>query len=167
VLGDALERLAADGPAPFYTGDIAAAVVERLAELGGTLTLADLGAYEAVAREPVRVRYRGREVLTNPPPSAGGTLLAYALALLDSASPPPSETAIVAGDGAGAGRAHAGLPGGPRRPEVPRALHGQPARLDDAHLRARHGRLGLHGHVHQRRGLLASSCPARASTSTT
>ena len=35
-------------------------------------------------REPVRVRYRGRDVLTNPPPSAGGTLIAYALALLDA-----------------------------------------------------------------------------------
>ena len=34
-------------------------------------------------REPVRVAYRGREVLTNPPPSAGGTLLGYALALLE------------------------------------------------------------------------------------
>ena len=52
-------------------------------ERGGTLCRADLAAYGAIPREPVRVAYRGREVLTNPPPSAGGTLLAYALALLE------------------------------------------------------------------------------------
>jgi gamma-glutamyltranspeptidase/glutathione hydrolase len=83
ALADALERFGAEGPAPFYTGDVARAVVEWVGERGGTLTAADLAAYEAVPREPVRVAYRGREVLTNPPPSAGGTLLGYALALLE------------------------------------------------------------------------------------
>ena len=96
VLADALERLAAEGPAPFYTGDVAAAVVEWVTERGGTLTREDLAAYGAMPREPVRVCYRGREVLTNPPPSAGGTLLAYALALLDRSDPPPSVLEIVA-----------------------------------------------------------------------
>jgi len=83
ALADALELLAAEGPAPFYEGEVAASVVDWVTERGGTLTRADLAAYEAIAREPVRVAYRGREVLTNPPPSAGGTLLAYALALLE------------------------------------------------------------------------------------
>ena len=42
------------------------------------------------------MRYRGREVLTNPPPSAGGTLLALAMARLDAASSgPPSVCDIV------------------------------------------------------------------------
>jgi gamma-glutamyltranspeptidase / glutathione hydrolase len=44
----------------------------------------------------VRPRYRGREVLTNPPPSAGGTLIALALALLDRDPSPPSLAALVA-----------------------------------------------------------------------
>ena len=35
------------------------------------LTRGDLAAYAVVDREPVSVGYRGREVLTNPPPSAG------------------------------------------------------------------------------------------------
>ena len=44
-----------------------------------TLTREDLAAYADDRRaSPVRVRYRGREVLTNPPPSAGGVLIAYA-----------------------------------------------------------------------------------------
>jgi gamma-glutamyltranspeptidase/glutathione hydrolase len=96
VLADALERLAADGAAPFYTGDIGAAVVEWVGERGGTLTADDLAAYAAVPREPVRVGYRGREVLTNPPPSAGGTLLGLALALLDREPPPPTPSDLVA-----------------------------------------------------------------------
>ncbi len=94
-LAEALERLGADGAEPFYTGDVAAAVCARMAELGGVVTSADLAAYETVAREPVRAGYRGREVLTNPPPSAGGTLIAYVLALLDREPGPPSLARLV------------------------------------------------------------------------
>ena len=95
-LGDALERLGAEGAAPFYTGDIAAAIVAWLGGRGGLVGAADLAAYAVVDREPLRVRYRGREVLTNPPPSPGGLLLARALALLDDAPSPPPVTAVVA-----------------------------------------------------------------------
>lgn len=94
-LGDALERLAAEGSAPFYSGDIAAAVTRWIGERGGQLTEADLNAYEVIDRAPVAASYRGREVLTNPPPSAGGVLLAYALALLDREPGPPSLERVV------------------------------------------------------------------------
>src|SRR4051794_17717420 len=57
-LADALERLAADGPEPFYTGDIAAAVAAFIAERGGPLSAEDLAAYAPVDREPVRASYR-------------------------------------------------------------------------------------------------------------
>ena len=96
ALADALERLAAEGPAPFYTGDVAAAVSDWVRDRGGLLTREDLAAYAAVAREPVRIGYRGTTVLTNPPPSAGGILLARALVLLDRDVPPPSVAAVVA-----------------------------------------------------------------------
>jgi gamma-glutamyltranspeptidase/glutathione hydrolase len=82
-MGDALERLGAEGAAPFYTGDIAEAVVRRLEEEGGVLTREDLAVYAAIAREPVRVAFRERTVLTHPPPNAGGVLIAAALGLLD------------------------------------------------------------------------------------
>ncbi|MBB4664358.1 gamma-glutamyltransferase [Conexibacter arvalis] len=82
-LAATLELLAGEGARPFYEGEIAAAATAVLAEQGGLLTAADLAAYETVARPPVRAAYRGREVLSNPPPSAGGTLIAYALALLE------------------------------------------------------------------------------------
>jgi gamma-glutamyltranspeptidase / glutathione hydrolase len=83
-LGETIERFGAEGAEPFYRGDIATAIVEYLEPRGGQLTAADLEAYEAIAREPVRATYRGRTVLTNPPPSAGGTLLALAMARLDA-----------------------------------------------------------------------------------
>jgi len=94
-LGDTIERLGAEGSAPFYGGDIAEAVVATVAAGGGLLTHEDLRRYEAVAREPLSVGYRGRDLLTNPPPSAGGILLALAMAQLDQAPPPPPLAMIV------------------------------------------------------------------------
>ena len=95
-LGDALVRLAREGAEPFYRGEVAGAVSDWLERQGGTLNGEDLASYEALAREPVRVGYRDREILTNPPPSAGGTLLAYALALLDREASPPTLRGVVA-----------------------------------------------------------------------
>ena len=94
-LGDALQRLGEEGAEPFYRGDIASAVCDWLRAHGGALCGENLAGYEAVEREPVSIRYRDREVLTNPPPSAGGTLLAYALALLDRGSAPPGLSDVV------------------------------------------------------------------------
>jgi gamma-glutamyltranspeptidase/glutathione hydrolase len=82
-LGDALERYGAEGPEPFYRGEVARRVSEWVVERGGTLGIDDLATYEARIRQPVRARYSGRDVLTNPPPSSGGVLIAFALALLD------------------------------------------------------------------------------------
>jgi gamma-glutamyltranspeptidase/glutathione hydrolase len=94
-LGDALTRLGSEGAEPFYRGDIAAAVVAWLATHGGSVTAADLAGYRALLREPVRIAYRDRQILTNPPPSAGGTLLAYALALLDRGPSPPPLAGVI------------------------------------------------------------------------
>ncbi len=95
-LADALARLGADGPAPFYTGDVAAAIADWVQAGGGVLGREDLAAYEVVDRAPVRACYRGREVLTNPPPSAGGILLAHSLGQLESDRRPPDIERITA-----------------------------------------------------------------------
>jgi len=95
-LAESIERLAAEGARPFYEGDVAESVAALMAEQGGLVTRADLAAYETVLREPVRARYRERDVLTNPPPSAGGTLIALALGLLDRDSPPPAPPSLEA-----------------------------------------------------------------------
>jgi gamma-glutamyltranspeptidase / glutathione hydrolase len=94
-LASALERLAEEGAEPFYRGDIAQAVCAWLDERGGSITPESLRRYRAIAREPLSVAYRERTVLTNPPPSAGGTLLAYSLALLDRQSTPPSLRVVI------------------------------------------------------------------------
>jgi gamma-glutamyltranspeptidase/glutathione hydrolase len=82
-LGDALERLGTEGAEAFYRGEIAQAISDWVLERGGTLGRDDLAAYEPIAREPVRAAFRGRDILTNPPPSSGGTLIAFALDLLE------------------------------------------------------------------------------------
>jgi gamma-glutamyltranspeptidase / glutathione hydrolase len=87
-LGDLLERLGAEGPSFLYQGDVAARVSDWVLERGGLLTREDLAAYEVVERRPVRVGYRGREVLTNPPPSSGGILIADALGILERLEEP-------------------------------------------------------------------------------
>ncbi len=94
-LADALERLGAEGSDPFYAGDVAAAIVEWVRDRGGMLTEADLAAYRVLHRKPVRARYRGRDVLTNPPPSAGGILIARALSLLQADAHGPDNERVV------------------------------------------------------------------------
>ena len=94
-LSDALLLLGEEGAEPFYRGEIAASVCAWIGERGGLLGPHALARYEAVARTPLRVGYRDRAVLTNPPPSAGGILLAYALALLDRGPAPPTLDGLV------------------------------------------------------------------------
>lgn len=94
-LADALERLGADGAEPFYSGDIAGAVCDWLSKRGGSISAQELCGYRAIERAPLRVPYRDREVLTNPPPSAGGTLLAYSLSLIAAEPPPPSLRSVI------------------------------------------------------------------------
>jgi len=96
-LAETLERLGAEGPEPFYRGDIAAAIAAAVSTGGGTVARADLAAYETVAREPVRAVFGGCEILTNPPPSSGGVLIAYALELLAAggATDPPAVVEVM------------------------------------------------------------------------
>lgn len=82
-LGDALERYGAEGATALCSGEIAARVEEYIVGRGGTLSVEDFNAYEPIIREPASASYRGTELLTNPPPSAGGLLISYSLLLLD------------------------------------------------------------------------------------
>ena len=94
-VADGLERLAAEGAAPFYTGEVATAVCEWVGERGGMLSPADLAAFEVVPRQPIDIGYRGLRVRTNPPPSAGGILIAAILAELDREPAPPSRERLI------------------------------------------------------------------------
>ncbi|MFY9469836.1 MAG: gamma-glutamyltransferase, partial [Solirubrobacterales bacterium] len=77
--GEAIERFAQDGPDPFYRGEIAQLVAGYILENGGTITLDDFAAYRVEDRAPGETDYRGRRVVTNPPPSSGGLLIADSL----------------------------------------------------------------------------------------
>jgi gamma-glutamyltranspeptidase/glutathione hydrolase len=94
-LGDLLERLGAEGPAFLYSGDVAAAVSDWVLGRGGLLSREDLRSYGVIEREPAQVTYRGREVLTNPPPSSGGILIADALGILERL-PRPHDPYVIA-----------------------------------------------------------------------
>jgi gamma-glutamyltranspeptidase/glutathione hydrolase len=111
-LAAALERYGADGPEPFYRGDIAQRIAEWVIERGGVLGADDLAAYAPVAREPVRAAFRGREIHTNPPPSAGGILIALCLDLLERLGSEGVEDVVATMDVANQARTeefHAGL----------------------------------------------------------
>src|SRR5680860_1276520 len=95
-LADALERFGAEGAEPFYRGEVAAALSGFMAEHGGTLGPADLAGYEAIERRPIRAPFRGAEVLTNPPPSSGGILIAHSLGLLERLGPASGPEQLVA-----------------------------------------------------------------------
>ena len=99
-LADALERFAAEGAEPFYRGDVATALSGFMAEHGGTLGPSDLATYEAIERRPIRAPFRGAEVLTNPPPSSGGILIAYSLGLLERLGERSGPEQLVAAMGA-------------------------------------------------------------------
>ncbi len=94
-LGDGLERLGAEGSEAFYGGEVGRRISEWVVDRGGTLGEADLAAYETIGREPVEARFRDRRVLTNPPPSSGGILIAFALELLARMAGDPGIEEIV------------------------------------------------------------------------
>ena len=82
-LAGAMEALAEEGEALFYRGEFARRLERVCAEEGGQLTLEDLSGYQGALRLPLTRGYRGAKIVTNPPPSAGGILIAFALDLLE------------------------------------------------------------------------------------
>jgi gamma-glutamyltranspeptidase/glutathione hydrolase len=81
VLARTLTRIAAN-PASFYIGPMAAELAASIQKGGGLLTAADLAAYEVKDRAPLIGSYRGCQIVTAPPPSAGGIVLLEALNIL-------------------------------------------------------------------------------------
>lgn len=82
-LATAIERFAAEGSDSIYSGDVAEAIEQYVCSRGGLLSVDDLASYRAIEREPVSASFAGNRILSNPPPSAGGILIAYSLAFLE------------------------------------------------------------------------------------
>jgi gamma-glutamyltranspeptidase/glutathione hydrolase len=85
-LAQTLEALAKRGPSAFYQGDVAKAIVQAAQARGGLMTLADLGAYKPLWREPLVGNYRGHRLWAIPSPGGGPTAV-EALQILDARPP--------------------------------------------------------------------------------
>jgi gamma-glutamyltranspeptidase/glutathione hydrolase len=82
-LADFLEQLGREGEELFYRGDVARLITETCAVGGGLLNTDDLESYRVIKRQPLELNYQQARILTNPPPSSGGILIAFALKLLE------------------------------------------------------------------------------------
>jgi gamma-glutamyltranspeptidase/glutathione hydrolase len=80
-----LEQLGHEGADLLYRGRLAEQIVHDCETQGGHLRLEDLQRYRVMERQPLAIPYRDALLLTNPPPSSGGALIAFALELLASA----------------------------------------------------------------------------------
>ncbi len=87
ALVDFLHQIIDDQGANFYRGDLARQIEREMRQQGGLLTSQDLASYRVIERKPLHVPYRGYTLLTGPPPSLGGSLIALSLALLEKMSP--------------------------------------------------------------------------------
>jgi gamma-glutamyltranspeptidase/glutathione hydrolase len=74
-LAKVLEEISRLGAKGFYEGWVARKISEGIRAAGGIMTAEDLAAYRAREREPITGTYRGMEIVTMPPPSAGGTVI--------------------------------------------------------------------------------------------
>jgi gamma-glutamyltranspeptidase / glutathione hydrolase len=86
-LAGTLEWLAAEGVDVVYRGELARRLSTAVRERGGAVTEIDLARYRVIARRPVRAAFRAAEFVSNPPPSSGGLLIAFALRVLDQLGP--------------------------------------------------------------------------------
>ncbi len=80
-LADSLEILAIEGPDLFYRGEMAVLLTDAQRS-GGQLQSQDLLDYQVLVTEPLCVELPGVRLLTNPPPSSGGILTAFALEII-------------------------------------------------------------------------------------
>ena len=81
-LAATLGRIAAEGRKGFYEGETARRLVARMNAGGHPVTLEDLASYAPNWRRPLCTAYRGRAVLSAPPPM-GGMQLLQSLELLE------------------------------------------------------------------------------------
>lgn len=78
-----LEELPLQEEKNFYQGALAAAIDRQMRANKGLLTQDDLRSYRVIARSPLESSRGEYTLLTNPPPSSGGQLIARALQLTE------------------------------------------------------------------------------------
>jgi len=83
-LAKTLVRIRDNGAAGFYEGETARLIVAEMQRGKGILTLADLKSYKTKERKPLEFKYKGYTVVSMPPPSSGGILLAQMLKMVEN-----------------------------------------------------------------------------------
>ena len=82
-LAASLRQVRDEGLETLSSGPLAERIAAYLSTNGGLVTLADMAAYRPVERELLRGSYRGHEIWTAPPPSAGGIRLLQVLNFME------------------------------------------------------------------------------------
>ncbi len=81
-LAKTLQLISQGGTAAFYRGSIARAIVAASKAHGGILSLKDFADYSVAWSEPVTCEYHGYTIVSDPPPSSGGTTICEILQIL-------------------------------------------------------------------------------------
>jgi len=81
-LAGMLEMLSHEGIREMYEGDLARRIVESVTP-GGLLSMKDMQGQQVLSHTPMMTPLFGGTLLTNPPPSSGGTLITFAAHLLE------------------------------------------------------------------------------------
>ena len=74
-LASSMRAIAGGGKEVFYRGELAQRIVDANRSAGGMFTGDDLADYDAYWQEPIRIGYRGYEILGCPPNSSGFQIL--------------------------------------------------------------------------------------------
>jgi gamma-glutamyltranspeptidase/glutathione hydrolase len=82
-LAASYRAIAEHGSDWFYRGPFASRTEAWMKAHGGIITAQDFAEYTIELREPIRVAYRGREIINFPPPSSGGVHIAQMLQILE------------------------------------------------------------------------------------
>ncbi len=83
-LAKTLKRIQKDGLNGFYSGETALLIASDMKENGGLITEQDLLDYRSIWRDPIKGTYRGKTIVTMPPPSSGGIHLIQMLNILEN-----------------------------------------------------------------------------------
>ena len=81
-----LEQIIIEGSNFLYRGDLTDKI-DVFMEDGGLLTKEDFSNYEVIERTPLKTDFNGKTIITNPMPSPGGTLIAFALKIISRKFP--------------------------------------------------------------------------------
>lgn len=82
-LATTLRTIAEQGRDGFYTGGVAALIVQTAQRKKGLMSTEDLANYHSTWRQPLEFDYEKLHVITMPPPSSGGIILQQLLGIME------------------------------------------------------------------------------------